>query len=307
MAWLFQFGFMKRRRYKSTLTLTKKLSLVAVIVLIFLGLAKISKEPKLTEEHFIQNPAVSYLTLTPTPSPTPLPTPTPTPTPFPLIGYCLHVPVLLYHHIQPDAQAQALGQKAISVDSAVFDQQMDYLATHGYQTIAAETLADALLNHTPLPQKSIVLTFDDGYSDIYTYAYPVFQKYHLTANLMIPTGLLGGSDYMSWGQLLEMTNSGLVQVSDHTWSHYAINNGPLTKIKYEIETAKQQLESNLGQKVNTFAYPYGVFDNRAISVLRQDGFTAAFSTLPGFWQCDSFIMTLHRNRIGNGSLSSYGL
>ena len=265
------------------------------------------KQPQITDEHFMKNPAVAYLTLTPTPTPTPAPTPPPTPTPFPLVGYCLHVPVLLYHHIQPESQAAALGQKSLTVDSGEFDTQMGYLVARGYQTITVKQLADALLTHTALAPKSVALTFDDGYLDIYTYAYSIFQKYHITANLMIPSGLLGGTDYMSWGQLSEMKNSGLIYISDHTWSHYAITHGSVDKIKYEIETAKQQLENNLGVKVDTFTYPYGSYDSGAISLLRQDGFIAAFSVVPGFWQCDSFIMTLHRNRIGNGSLASYGL
>lgn len=243
----------------------------------------------------------------PTPTLTSTPTLIPTPTPVPLVGYCLNVPVLMYHHIQPDARTQSLGQKALSVDNGEFDLQMGYLVSQGYSIISAKQLVDALTNHTGLPQKSAVITIDDGYSDIYSYAYPILQKYHLIANLMIPTGLMGGSDYLSWSQLEEMVRSGLIFVGDHTWSHYSIARGSLDKIKFEIQTGKQQLRDHTGQNIDLFTYPYGEFNANAISILRSEGFVGAFSEIPGHWQCDSFIMTLHRTRIGNAPLSYYGL
>ena len=124
---------------------------------------------------------------------------------------------------------------------------------------------------------------------------------------MITTGLLGGSDYMSWGQLEEMSRSGLAYFINHTWSHYAITNGSLDKIKYEIETGRQQLQDHTGQSVNIFAYPFGTFNAGTISILRDEGTVGAFSAIFGDWQCDSFIMALHRRRIGNSPLSYYGL
>lgn len=264
-----------------------------------------------SEEKLISPKSLADLTPSPTfiPTPTQIPTPTltPTPTPVPLVGFCLNVPVLLYHHVQPQVLAIEKSQTSLSVDNGVFDQQMAYLVSGGYTTITAKTLVDALINKTKLSPKSILVTLDDGYRDDFDYAYPVLQKYRITANLLIPTGLLGGSDYMSWDQLKEMKNSGLIYLIDHSWSHYPVNYGSLDKIKYEINTARQQLQENTGQAVDIFGYPYGGFDNISISVLKQEGFSGAFSTIPGTWQCDSFIMTLHRTRIGNAPLSYYGL
>lgn len=233
--------------------------------------------------------------------------PTSTPTPVALSGFCLNVPVLLYHHVQPQSQASELGQTSLSVDNVIFEEQMAYLVSNGYTPIYAVRLADALRLQTPLPGKSIVITFDDGYKDAYVYVYPILQKYNLVGNFMIATGLVGSSSYLSWGEIEEMSRSGLAYFVDHTWSHYAIGYGQRDKIKFEIETAKQQLEQHTGQVVSIFAYPFGSFNSTSIEVLRESGFLGAFSTIPGFWQCDSFIMTLHRNHIGNAPLSAYGL
>src|SRR5579883_1465171 len=108
-------------------------------------------------------------------------------------GFCLKVPVLLYHHIQPQTEAVAKGQTSLTVDNGIFDSQMAYLASHGYVSISAEQLVNAILTHGSVPAHAIVLTFDDGYLDNFVYAYPTLQKYHLTGNLMVPTGLLGNN------------------------------------------------------------------------------------------------------------------
>ncbi len=232
---------------------------------------------------------------------------TPSATPTPDYGYCLYAPVLYYHHIQPESLAIVKKQTSLSVDSTIFAEQMGYLASHGYTTITAKQLVEALRNHTQLPQKSIVITLDDGYGDAYAYAYPVFQKYHINASLFIATGLLEGSDYLSWSHLIEMQQSGLIYIVDHTWSHYSLPQGSVDKMTFEINSARDQIQQRTGQIADIFGYPYGSFNNVAISVLQQQGFLGAYSTIPGMYQCDSFLMTLHRTRIGNAPLSSYGL
>lgn len=222
-------------------------------------------------------------------------------------GYCLSVPVLLYHHIRPQAEAALKGQSFLNVDPGFFDMQMKYLTEHGYNTISADVLINALRTHSPISSKSILVTIDDGYRDFFQDAFPIVQKYGIKVNLMIAAGLIGGEDNMNWDQIGQIKGSGLAYFVDHTWSHYAISNGSTDKIQYEILTGKQQLEEHTGQSVNIFAYPYGSFNNNAISILAGDGFSGAFSTIGGSLQCDSFIMTLHRNRVGNAPLSSYGL
>lgn len=222
-------------------------------------------------------------------------------------GYCILIPVLLYHHIRPQAEAFLKKQNSLNVDPGFFDLQMKYLTERGYNTIFADVLINSLKTHSPIPGKSILVTVDDGYGDFFQNAFPIIQKYGIKVNLMIATGLIGGEDNMSWDQISQIKGSGLAYFIDHTWSHYAINHGSTDKIQYEIQTGKQQLEEHTGQSVNIFAYPYGSFNNNAISILQSDGFTGAFSTIGGSLQCDSFIMTLHRNHVGNAPLSSYGL
>lgn len=300
----------KNRRKKSS---SNNLSILAILVifgLLFYLLIShklinftYSTQPS---EKLISAQSLSNVLLTPPPA-TPTPTSVPTPTPVPLIGYCLNVPVLMYHHVQPQNQAVDKKQTATSVDNGVFDQQIQYLTSQGHTFLTAKELVNALAAKSQLPAKSIVITLDDGYRDNYQYAFPVFKKYNVKGNFMITTGLLGGADYMSWDNIREMAGSGVAYFSNHTWSHYAVGYGSADKIRYEINTAKQQLMDNTGQAIDLFTYPYGSFSDLSIDILKQEGFSGAFSTIFGDVQCDSFIMALHRRRIGNSPLSYYGL
>lgn len=228
-------------------------------------------------------------------------------------GFCLSVPVLLYHHTEPQTDAIAKGQTSLNVDSAVFDGQMAYLAANGYTTLSADQLVNAILSHQQVPAKSVVVTLDDGYLDNYNFAFQSFKKYHVTANLMIPTGLLGANSgtntYYTWDNLKEMVGSGLIFAYNHTWSHFAMAAGPKEKDTYEITTAQQQLQQNLGKASPIFVYPYGSGQTLGWvqSLLKQNGYIAAFSTLPGTYQCEGNLYALPRIHIGNAPLSSYGL
>ena len=280
------------------------------LIIVFLGNTQVSKllsNATSKNRDTVVLKSLSLPTVTSSPTATPSSTPTQIPTPTPYSGFCLQVPVLMYHHVQPSAMAIEKNQSGLTVDSGIFDQQMGYLVSNGYTSISGLALIEALRSHTQLSAKSVVITLDDGYRDAYEYAYQILQKYHLTANIAIPTGLMEGPDYLTWGQIQEMSRSGLIYFMDHTWSHSSLGNADINKIKYEVETAKQQLEQKTGQGINIFVYPYGSFGNNVINVLQQDGFVGAFSTIQGLVQCDTFIMDLHRTRIGNASLSYYGL
>ena len=234
-------------------------------------------------------------------------TPRPSETPVPLTGYCLKVPILMYHHIQPQSNAKQLKQTALSVDNEIFDSQMQYLSQNGYTSLFVNELINALINNQSLPEKSIVITMDDGYEDNFVYALPILKKYNLKANIMLSSGLMNNSNMLSWDEVNLLKATGLIYFTNHTWSHHSVIRGSQDKISMEIDVAKKQIEENTGQTVNIFTYPYREHNKTAENTLIEKGYVGAFTEIPGFYQCDSFRMTLHRTRIGNSSLSSYGL
>jgi peptidoglycan/xylan/chitin deacetylase (PgdA/CDA1 family) len=265
---------------------------------------------KITHPKFVKNLTVKQYTIGAKLLITPYLSVTPkaTPTEAPLSGYCLFVPILTYHHIQPEADARAKGEASLNVDNVVFDQQMAYLQANGYTPIWANDLINALLTHSGLPGKPVMVTMDDGYADNANFAMPVLQKYGIKANLMLASGLVGAnSDMLTWDQVANLRSSGLIYFTNHTWSHFPIVSGGQAKIESEIDIAQTEIQQHTGQTVNVFTYPYGSFNNNAIETLQRKGYIGAYSTIPGQYQCDSFIMALHRTRIGNAPLSAYGL
>jgi len=258
---------------------------------------------------------VSVQTLVPAVSPqpqvTPTPTLTPTPTPIPLpdpavYGPCKNIPVLMYHHIQPWTEAESKGQKSLTVKNDVFSAQMDYLVKRGYTAITPKQLHDALTGMNPV--KPVLLTFDDGYADFYTYAYPELVKHGFKATMFLSTGLAEGADYLKWSQISEMHGSGLITFANHTWSHKNLGKSSLEMAKFEVDTAKTQLEEHGLGPVTAFAYPYGTEGGSLIyGVLKDAGIKVAFTTIPGSYQCAKLPYDVRRTRVGNSSLSSYGL
>lgn len=219
---------------------------------------------------------------------------------------CVFAPVIMYHHIKPLIDAQREHQENLSVDPLYFEQHINYLIEKGYDFMSAEELAQDLKNNINLPEKPIIITMDDGYDDIYKYAYPIIKKYNVKTSLMIPTGLLEIKGYLTWDNLKEMVDFGPVFAYNHTWSHFPLITGDKEKYEMEIVTAKNQLEQVLGRTVNIFAYPYGSYNKVILETLRNNGFLAAFTTNQSFYQCRNSLYELNRVRVGNAPLSSYG-
>ena len=214
-------------------------------------------------------------------------------------GPCRSIPILMYHHVADE-------QSWLYVRKDYFSNQMDYLVQKGYTPVTLPEVVESLQTGKSLPQKPIVLTFDDGYLDFYENAYPILKSHNFKATIFVISQHVGGSAYLSWAQLQEMVSSGLVTAGDHTLSHPSLP--PLTeeKLKDQIISAKNIIEQNLGGTVNVFAYPYGGANGQAEKILREAGFLAAVTSSRGL-SCAKLPYELPRIRIGNANLSAYGL
>lgn len=221
--------------------------------------------------------------------------------------YCIDVPVLMYHHVQPLPVAELLGHAPLTVDSAIFEEHIRYLKEQGYTFLSAETMVYALLNYQPLPTKPVVVTIDDGYDDNYTYAFLVGKKYNAIINFMIPSALIDKPGYMVWDHLKEMNQSPYAKIYNHTASHAPLGDISDQEIDNELASSSAAFKEQLGLNNTIVTYPYGSFSDVAIEKVKQHGFLAAFTTLPGRAQCRSQLLTLPRVRVGNAPLSTYGL
>lgn len=213
-------------------------------------------------------------------------------------GPCKFIPILMYHHIGPP-------KNWLYVDAQTFTSQMDYLVLKGYTTISLPEVVSGLSSGN-LPPKPVVLTFDDGYADMFTNAYPVLRDRGLKATFFIITQLVGGSDYLTWDQITEMAGNSLMMIGDHTLTHRALPSLPEAQVQDEILSAQNILQGEINKPVNVFAFPYGSQTPRDIKYLEQGNFVAAVSTEYGV-SCAKLPYDLRRIRIGRSPLSSYGL
>ena len=186
------------------------------------------------------------------------PTATPTLTPTPTWVYNepgqVKAPILLYHHVYGD-----ITTSRYQVSIPDFEAQMAALKEMGYTAIPISLLIKALLEGSELPEKPIVITFDDGHQSIYDNAMPIMQSYGFPGVFYIVANRINGSpDFVTAEQLKEMIEAGW-EVGSHSYSHLdlTLNHNLADK---EIGQSKTDLEYTLATKVLTFAYPYGTID-----------------------------------------------
>lgn len=185
-------------------------------------------------------------------------TATPSVTPAPVSGQVTlnagraTVPILLYHHIS-DA-----GKTRYFVSTTVFKAQMQFLADHGYQTISVSQVADVIRNGGSLPEKPVVLTFDDGFEDVYQNALPILNAHHFTGVAYIITGTLDSNlsyGYMQSDALKALLAAGW-EIGSHSITHTDIQASRLG-MGIELRKSRQDLETLLGVPVRSFSYPFG--------------------------------------------------
>ncbi|MBI2021789.1 polysaccharide deacetylase family protein [Candidatus Daviesbacteria bacterium] len=215
-------------------------------------------------------------------------------------GRQLRVPILTYHYIGNNPNPDDKARDNLSVSPDKFEEEMAYLQKQGYATISLDTLYAALKGQVTLPDKSIILTFDDGYVDFYVNAYPILRKYNLHATSFIPTGLIGQGYYLNWDQIKEMDASGLISFQSHSVTHADLPSLSSDQLKYQLAESKKTLEAQLGKPVNFMAYPYGTSNSTVWQAAKEAGYMGAVGTWSSTIQSEGTIMDMPRIKIPGG-------
>lgn len=211
------------------------------------------------------------------------------------------VPILMYHYIEYVTDTRDTIRQSLDIRPITFEDQLKTLINANYTFLTASEFADILAGKRNMPTNPILLTFDDGYRDFYTDAYPLLKKYHVNATAYIISGVLDKPNYMFNWQVREIASDGLVEIAAHTVHHLWLKGLPPAKVQEEIFGSKAQLEKLIGKPVVSFAYPYGAFDSGTIALVQQAGFTSAVSTLPGITQGQENKFYLFRLRPGGAT------
>ena len=182
--------------------------------------------------------------------------------------------VLEYHSIgsHPD------WPQGMVIAPATFEKHLQYLKQEGYHMVTVAELAERLTTGKPM-EKYIALSFDDGYTDNYTEAFPLLKKYGARATFSVINSKIGGKSYMTAPQIQEMERAGM-EIASHTFSHNRLEDIDPMYLDWEIGTSKYDLEKRLLPKdktVKTLAYPCGSYNAETIAKLKQFGYKAALT------------------------------
>ena len=148
-----------------------------------------------------------------------------------------------------------------------------------------------------------MITFDDGYLDLTSYAAPILRETGLKGVVFLPTGLMNNPDYLSWEQIMALKD--VFSFGNHTWSHVSVTKAQ-DKVQTEISTADAQMTDHGLNLTKTFAYPMGSTNGWTQNYLASLGYQLAFTTQSGSVLCKQKRLALPRIRIGNSPMSSYG-
>ncbi|WPC41997.1 polysaccharide deacetylase family protein [Clostridium sp. JS66] len=198
------------------------------------------------------------------------------------------VPVIMYHSIDYEAGNE------LRVPKEKFREQMKYLKDNGYTTLTLGELYNFMSNNKPVPEKSVVLTFDDGYKDNYENAYPVLKEFGFKATVFIITNCIDkDKGFLTSAQLKEMQHNG-IDIESHTLNHDKLNELPYDKQLETLKGSKEFLEKLLNKKVKYIGYPYGKCNNDTVKAAKDAGYVMAFTTESGWSNKNQGIYTLNR-------------
>ncbi len=211
-------------------------------------------------------------------------------------GEYIDLPIIMYHGVIKEKKLQ--GKYVISPET--FENDLKYLKENGYTTIVIKDLIDFAYEGKPLPEKPIMITFDDGYYNNYLYAFPLLKEYN-SKMVFSPIGRYADAysetvdthanyAHASWDNINEMIGSGLVEVQNHSYNMHTTKGRNGTKKKkgesldeykklFSEDVMKMQktIKKNTGIEATTFTYPFGAISNVSVDILKELGFKATLT------------------------------
>ena len=184
------------------------------------------------------------------------------------------VPVLNYHRIDSGIR------HSLVVPPDEFKKQMQYLHDEGYHTITLDELYEYVTKGTELPDKPVLITFDDGYIDNYQHAMPILKEYNMKATLFMITGSIGENRFVNLEQLKEMQANG-IDIQSHTVNHKDLRNMSLQQARDELISSKAVLEDRMQHPVRYIAYPGGFANKDIDTIAEESGYHMAFNVKAG--------------------------
>ncbi|MFO1487508.1 MAG: polysaccharide deacetylase family protein [Verrucomicrobiota bacterium] len=214
------------------------------------------------------------------------------------------IPILMYHSVSDDPETGVSPYYRIATRPEIFRQHMELLKAADYRAVDLKTAVRELKHGSD--QKMAVVTFDDGYRDFYSAAFPVLKRLDFTASMFLPTAFIGSErrsfknrECLTWGEVKEMHAAG-IHFGSHTVNHPKLVELDWPQIKSELADSKTEIEQRLGAAADTFAYPFAfpetnrAFVQRLKETLNATGYECCVTTRVGRAQAGDDLMQLKR-------------
>jgi peptidoglycan/xylan/chitin deacetylase (PgdA/CDA1 family) len=208
------------------------------------------------------------------------------------------MPILMYHYISDPPADADIYRKDLSVSPSRFESHLKYLKENGYQAISLDELLDFLNTGKPLPEKPVILTFDDGYADNYANAFPLLQKYGMTGHFFIITDFVNETraEYMTWPQIEEMSAAGQ-RFGSHSRNHPDLKGKSADYLVWQALGGMEAIQEHLGYHPRWISYPAGSYDARTMAVYKSAHYWGGLSTAQGMTHTTDRIFDLQRVRV----------
>lgn len=189
------------------------------------------------------------------------------------------VPILMYHYISTPPDDADVYRLDLSINPTQFEKELSFLSENGYRTISLYDLYGHLALSATLPAKPIILTFDDGYRDAYTNAFPLLKKYGMTGTFFIVSDFINSNNpsYLTWDMVKEMSAAGM-GIESHTRTHPDMRNRSNEFLVWQVLGPIEAITAYTGKRPHFFCYPSGRYDDAVIRVLKSADVWGAVTT-----------------------------
>jgi len=186
------------------------------------------------------------------------------------------------------------------VSPELFARHLDAMQAAGYTAISPYMLLAHLWTGAPLPEKPVLITFDDGYRDNYTSAFPLLRERKMVATIFVVTDFIDENrpEYITWEMAREMLAAGIAFES-HGRNHVSLKNRDQDYLVWQALGSLETIEFELGVRPRFVSYPAGEFDDTTIAIFRSANYWAGFTTIQGATHSPDDLFRLHRVRVRN--------
>lgn len=223
-----------------------------------------------------------------------------------LTGRVSGLPILMYHSIADEDESGAGAYFRTATHPDMFAVHMEMLYQAGYTAVTVSEAVERLRDGSKNIDKTVAITFDDGYRNFYSNAFPILQCYGFTATMYLPTDFIASAarrfkdrDCLNWSEVRELRGQGIA-FGSHTMSHPKLYGMGWAEIRKELTGSREVIEQEMGSEVESFAYPYafpvgqGQFKSALRDVLKDCGYSTGVCTVVGTSNGDSDPFFLER-------------